>query len=131
MRPMAINNLNDYLYVGQCDSSTEKIIVTIDLDEPMHLDIKEAVSNHNVVMKFLSITDLIEICRLSDLKATIFPNGNISLRKLDSSNDELKTCYLTIVKTMKCNCLLCIAFDETQPTLYKAQLVSVFLLDTI
>ncbi len=126
---LEIKTKNDYLYTGTFDLSDNNKNITVNSIEPIQFNLNEALNSPSDISKTLSIEDLKEICRISKIKATIYPNGNLSFRKLDSSVDELKSCYVFIVTNTKNKYAISIAFDETQPMLYKAQLLDVFLID--
>jgi hypothetical protein len=66
-----------------------------------------------------------QLCKAFKVKMTVFPSGNITLRKLDSSDDKLKDCYWLEHVINGQRYVACIAFEETQPTLYQAQVVGV------
>jgi len=129
MKKLDLSNEKQYIYVGSFDLPNATTIVSINIPEKVEFDIRKAVNSFQEIENKISLSELKKICADSNIKATIYPNGNVGFRKLDSSNDELKTCYLSLASTEINNYLICIAFEETQPTLYKGQLVSIFLLD--
>jgi hypothetical protein len=129
MRKIEFKTEGQYLYIGAFDVSDDNKIVSFYIDERIDLNIQNAVGSFDKVESIVSLSELKQICIESKIKATIYPSGRIGFSKLDSSEDELKTCYLSIVSTNSSNYLICVAFDETQPALYKAQLVSVFLIN--
>ena len=127
LRKIRIEEKNKYLYAGAFDISDEGKLIRLKIeDHIIELNMNTAVNSTAKVTESLSLVDIKEICSNSNIYASIFPSGNILFRKLESSDDELKSCYLSIVEGQTNKYLICIAFDETQPTLYKAQLVSVF-----
>lgn len=122
-----ISEINKDIYTGQFDASVEGKQILLELSEPILIDLNIAVSSNIEVGIRIGIEDLRSICSLSAIKANIYPNGNISFQKLSSSRDELKTCYLSFAKSPMATYVICIAFDEIQPTLYKAQLLDIYL----
>lgn len=82
------------LYAGQFDISDEGKLITLKIEEEnISIDLKTAVNSTNETLAKLSVDDIKEICKSSNLKVTFFPNGNSRFHKLDSSDDELKNCY--------------------------------------
>jgi|GEM_PF-6911071 len=129
MRKIEFKTEGQYLYAGAFDISDDNKNVSFYTGERIDLNIQNAVGSFKNIESNFNLAELKQICIESNIKATIYPSGNIGFNKLDSSDDELKTCYLSIVSTSMSNYLICVAFEETQPSLYKAQLVSVFLID--
>ncbi len=118
-----------YLYTGVYDISEENKMVSIYTDENIEINIKDLIQPFQRIEHKITLSQLIYICKESNIKATIYPNGNISLSKLDSVDDILKTCYLSIISSSNKEYAFCVAFDEFQPMLYKAQMISVFELE--
>ena len=129
MRKIEFNTEGQYLYAGTFDISDDNKNVSFYAGERIDFNIQNAVGSFKNIESNVSLTELKQICIESNIKATIYPSGNIGFNKLDSSDDELKTCYLSLVSSNMSTYLICFAFEETQPALYKAQLVSVFLID--
>jgi len=115
-----------YIYTGSFDISEEGKLIVLDSDENISIDMNMAVNSTKETVQKLTIEEVQLICRLDRIKAIFYPNGNVGFRKLDSSNDELTSCYLSITETQGKEYLVCISFDETQPTLYKAELLSIY-----
>jgi hypothetical protein len=130
MRKIEAKTEGQYLYVGAFDLSDKNKDVIVYTNEKVVFNIQNAVSTIQNLEEKITLKDLKLICKESNIKANIYPSGNIGFSKLDSSDDELKTCYLSTVSTIIANYIICIAFEETQPMLYKAQLVSVFLVES-
>jgi hypothetical protein len=129
MKKIEAKTEGQYLYIGAFDLQNDnKDVFIYTTNEKVHFNIRNAVSTFQNIDDKINLKDLKLICRESNIKANIYPNGNIAFSKLESSNDELKTCYLSMVSTSIASYIICVAFEETQPMLYKAQLVSVFLL---
>lgn len=127
MNKITINNqIEKYIYTGAFDLNNENKIVKINVGEEIYIDINIAVNSTRETLNKLSIEEVKQICNSNNIKATIYPSGNASFSKLDSNDDELKNCYISIVQNTINKYLICIAFDETQPAFYKAQLLSVF-----
>ncbi len=123
-----LKNKNHLIYTGAFDLTENKITIPISLKEKdLLINIKTAISSNNTTCELLTIKELQYICKTSEIKSIIYPNGNISFRRLESSTSELKTCYLSLFKNKY---IVCIAFDETQPTLYKAELLNVYKITT-
>jgi hypothetical protein len=131
MKKIEAKTEGKYLYEGVFDLTGNNKSVSFHTNEKVVFNIQNAIGSFQNLEQKISISDLKQICKESNIKANIYPNGNVSFSKLDSSDDELKTCYLSNVSTSNANYIICIAFDETQPTLYKAQLVSVFLIESL
>ncbi|MBL7810898.1 MAG: hypothetical protein JNL57_01625 [Bacteroidetes bacterium] len=128
MKKIEYTTEGSYLYTGAFDSPNENKIVQFSTDEKIAFNIEKAIETSNDCHESLDIHDLKKICKESGIKVTIYPSGKMALSKLDSSQDELKSCFLTKVATGKANYLVCFAFEETQPALYKAKIVSVYIL---
>jgi len=128
MKKIEVKTDGKYLYAGAFDITDDKKSVYFYTNEKVVFNIQNAISPFKNIEQNISLNDLKQICKESNIKANIYPNGNVSFSKLDSTNDELKTCYLSEISTNNANYIVCVAFDETQPNLYKAQLVSVFLI---
>lgn len=118
-----------YLYTGMFDTNEKNKIVNIQLEENLIIDLNIAVTSTKEAVQKLTIKEIQLICSSERIKAIIYPTGNISFRKLDSSNDELKSCYLSIFESKGKDYIVCIAFDETQPALYKAELLGIYTRD--
>lgn len=131
MKKIETKTEGKYLYTGGFDLTDDNKTIFFHTDEKIEFNIQSAIGSFKNIEQKISLSDLKQICKESNIKANIYPNGNVSFSKLDSSDDELKTCYLSQVSTSKANYIICVAFDETQPTLYKAQLVSVFLIESL
>lgn len=131
MKKLEFKTEGKYLYTGAFYLSDDNKTVFFYANEKIEFNIQNAVTSFQSIEPKISLNDLKQICKESNIKAIIYPNGNIGLSKLDSSDDELKTCYLSIVSTNSASYIICIAFDETQPSLYKSQLVSVFLIESL
>ena len=129
MRKIEAKTDGKYLYVGTFDLEDEIKDITLNTNDKIVFSIRQVVSSIQNLEEKISLKDLKQICKESNIKAVIYPSGNIGLSKLDSSDNELKTCYLSFVSTNTENYVLCVAFEETQPMLFKAQLVSVFLVE--
>lgn len=129
MKKIEAKTENHYLYKGAFDSPDGNKRVSFYTDEKVEFNIQDAVGSFKNIDARLSINDLKQMCKDSNIKATVYPSGYVGFSKLDSSIDELKTCYISEISTIKTNYIVCVAFDETQPMLYKAELVSVFLVD--
>lgn len=128
MKKIEAKTEGKYLYAGTFDLTDDNKSVVFNTNEKVVFNIQNAIESFKFIEQKINLSDLKLICKESGIKANIYPNGNVSFSKLDSSADELKTCYLSIVSTSNANYIICIAFDETQPALYKAQLVSVFIM---
>jgi hypothetical protein len=118
-----INSLFDHgcIYDGAYDlsSSPKKISINVE-DEHLIIDL-DKIDNSQDIADNLSIDELKQICELSGIKMILYPDKSFTFRKLDSSEDELKSCYLLEFKKY----IMCIAFDEVQPTRYRAEIVSI------
>lgn len=128
MKKIEFKTAGQYIYVGTFDLSEDNKKVVVYTDETIEFIIHDIIGSFPNLESKLSLSDLKLICKESNIKAIIYPNGNVGFSKLDSSSDELKTCYLSLVSTKHNQYVICIAFDETQPMLYKGQLISVFLI---
>jgi len=120
-------NKNHIIYVGSFDLNENNTLSIKLKEKDLLIDIKRAVDSNNIICKSLTIKDIQFICKTSEIKCIIYPNGNISFTRLDSSTSELKTCYLSLFDNKY---IVCFAFDETQPTLYKAELLNVYEITT-
>ncbi len=129
MKKINFKTEGKYLYTGAYDLSDNNKVVYFYTNEKVVFNIQNVIETFKSLEPKISLNNLKQICMESNIKATIYPNGNIGFRKLDSSVDELKTCYLSLVSTRNTSYIICVAFDETQPMLYKAQLISVFLIE--
>lgn len=130
MKKLEFKTKGKYLYAGAFDLSDDNKFVFFYTNEKVVFNIQNAIVSFQSIESKISLNDLKHICKESNIKATIYPSGNIGFSKLDSSDDELKTCYLSIISTSSADYIICVTFDETQPKLYKAQLVSVFLFES-
>lgn len=121
IRKIKVETLSSYLYVGPFDISDANKIITLGFNkQAITFNLNEVLNNKSTLLDKLNVDEIKEICKMSNIKASFYPSGSLSFSKLDSSDDELKSCYVSIVENKY---VLVIAFDETQPALYKAQLV--------
>lgn len=126
MKKIEFKTTEMYLYTGAYDISEENKLVSIYTDEKIEFNIKDLIQPFQRIEHKFTLSQLKYICKESNIKTTIYPNGNISFSKLDSVDEILKTCYLSIVSSSQKEYVFCVAFDEFQPMLYKAQMISVF-----
>jgi hypothetical protein len=131
MKRIEFETTGQYIYSGAFDVSEDNKDVSVYANEKIDFSIQNAIGSFQKIESIINLSELKFICKESNIKAIIYPNGNVGFSKLDSSDDELKSCYLSHASTENNNYIICVAFDETQPMLYKAQLINVFLLEKI
>ncbi len=129
MKKIEFKTYDMYLYAGAYDFSEENKMVSIYTDEKIEINLRNLIQPFHRIEHKVSLLQLKYICKESNIKAIIYPNGNISFSKLDSVDEILKTCYLSIISTTEKEYLFCVAFDEFQPMIYRAQMVSIFIVD--
>jgi plasmid maintenance system killer protein len=122
MRKINIQLSTDFIYAGQLNENVPKN-VTLNIEGNLVVFDLLKIVNDIETTRNLSVRNIQEICRTCNIKTTIYPNGGIKFSKLESSKDELKTCYVSRINE---EYLIVIALDETQPMIYKSELLCVF-----
>lgn len=123
--PVLISKNSDLLYHGTYESIEEKKILINIKEVTLSIDLKKIIENDNSIISTLQLHEITAISTLLGVKTIVYPNNNFSVRKLDSTDDELKTCFIGKVNNSN-NIFICLAFEETQPFVYKAELIGVF-----
>lgn len=118
---------SDQIYKGTFDIDEQGKIINLSLptSEQLIFNLNDIINQTKTTIENLSVLQIKQICFLLEVKLTIYPNGNIRVMKLDSNTDILKDCYMGIYESNKQKYLVCIAFAEIRPTIYKAELMGV------
>lgn len=121
-----LGTVNKHIYTGKYNIKEviKNIIVNVEGND-VSLNLNDIIENSQIVTKMLSLGEIEYISKYSNIKACIYPNGNWSWRKLDSSSDRLKSCYLLLYKSDSNTYIFTVAFDEIQPSLYEAELIAI------
>lgn len=122
MRKIPFELTANCLFEGQLDENNPGVVSVKIEGKLVTFDLIKLVSDSSTI-KYFNIINVIEICKICNIKSVIYPNGRISFSKLDSSEDELKTCYVSQINNQY---LVVVALDEVQPMIYRAQLLTVF-----
>ncbi len=120
---------NLIIYQGMLDKESENPTIEITMGEsrPLPIRLKEIYNKRWI--SALSVEELKTISKLFNIKANIYPSGNISFSKLDSSEDELKQCFLMRENFNNDTYYICVALEEIQASVYKSQLVGLVIGD--
>lgn len=119
-------NQNTFIYNGVYDNDNNEIKIYFDIEkEKLEINLRNHICVGNPHLEFLTIQQTKTLASDLNLEVTIFPNSNIHFTKWNST-DELQTCYISILTTRISKYIICIAFDETQPMIYKAELLGIF-----
>lgn len=123
---LTINSPTDrIIFTGGSDAISKSKKISINVGDDLEISLSDLLNASNQFNFEFNIDDLKTLCQLNQLKATIYPNGNLSFRKLDSSPDELKSCYFISCSSLENRYLICFALEEIQPMIYKAELINV------
>jgi hypothetical protein len=113
---------NKILYEGAYDLEQSPLVKEVQINKNfVSFNLSDLVNQTNQIVSIFSIKELKEISKLFEVKITFYPNGNIRLNRLDSSECELKDCYF--VWDIQERIIACVAFGELFKNIYRCELI--------
>lgn len=117
---------DDIIYEGLYYLEPAELIITINVNEEnISFDLKRIINSQNRIAEQISSNNLNTIFKRLNLGSELTPAGSRYIYKT-SNTETLSTCYLGEVTARQNKYIICIAFDEIQPTVYSAQLLKIF-----